>query len=236
MEILPAIDIYDGKAVRLKRGQYSEMTVYSDNPADFALRFWECGARWIHLVDLQGARDGDGAGFTVISEIIRKTPAKAEVGGGIRSYDDAARYLGAGAERVILGTAAVEDTALLQRLVREFGEKIAVGVDVRGDFVAVRGWTETTVVTIDEFMDRLESIGVSTVICTDISKDGVMKGPNTALYEKLARRAVKIIASGGVTSVDDIKALREIGAHGAILGRAIYEGAIDLREAIDSAK
>ena len=237
MNIFPAIDIYEGKAVRLMRGDYAQMTVYSDDPPAKAAEFAAAGAEYIHLVDLEGARDGSAVNFDTAAAIIRRTGLKAEIGGGIRSEDVVKKYLDAGAMRVILGTAALEDRPLLERLLAKYGDRIAVGVDVRDGFVAVKGWLETSATGCFEFIGSLARMGVKTVICTDISRDGAMRGTNRELYARLSREfSIDIVASGGVSTIDDVRALRALDLCGAILGRAIYTGGIDLKEAIEVAK
>lgn len=234
MEIFPAIDLYEGQAVRLLKGDYGQKTVYSDDPAATAGDFRKAGAENIHLVDLEGARDGGTPNFDVVAEIVRRSGLRAEVGGGIRDEAAVKKYLDAGVQRVILGTAAVSDEALLRSLLGKYGERIAVGVDVRDGYVAVKGWRELSDQTLEGFCARLQDMGVSTIICTDISKDGAMQGTNRGLYKGLTEKfGMNIVASGGVSSIDDVKALRDMGLYGAILGRAIYTGAIDLREAIE---
>lgn len=234
MEIFPAIDLYEGQAVRLLKGDYTQKTVYSADPASVAEGFRAAGAKYIHLVDLEGARDGGTPNFGTISEIVRRTELLAEVGGGIRSEATVEKYLAAGVCRVILGTAAVSDPALLASLLKKYGERVAVGVDVRDGRVAVKGWRELSTETLDGFCARLQAMGVKTVICTDISRDGAMQGTNRALYADLtAKYAMDIVASGGVSTLDDVRALRDMGLYGAILGRAIYTGDIDLAEAIE---
>ena len=237
MLILPAIDLYDGKAVRLLRGDYAQMTVYSDDPLSVARDFEAAGAEYVHLVDLAGAKDGTTPNYPTAAKIARETSLQVEIGGGIRSEETVRRYLDAGAARVILGTAAIENPDFLENMARLFPERVAAGVDVRDGFIAVRGWTETSSVSCFDFCGRLESLGIRTLICTDISKDGAMSGTNRALYRELSERFdLDIIASGGVSSLDDVRALRDMGMHGAIVGKAYYVGAIDLREAIREAK
>ena len=237
MLILPAIDLYEGKAVRLLRGDYTQMTVYSDDPLSVARDFEEAGAEYVHMVDLAGAKDGGTPNFSVVAKIARETSLRAEIGGGVRSEETIRRYLDAGAARVILGTAALENPDFLENMARNYPGKVAAGVDVRDGFVAVRGWTETSAVTCFDFCGRMERLGIRTLICTDISKDGAMSGTNRALYRELGERFnLDIIASGGVSSLDDIRALRDMGLHGAIVGKAYYIGAIDLKEAIREAK
>ena len=234
MEIFPAIDLYEGQAVRLLKGDYAKKTVYSADPAAVAEGFKQAGARYIHLVDLEGARDGGTPNFDTISGIVRRSGLHAEVGGGIRDEATVEKYLSAGVYRVILGTAAVSDRALLASLLEKYGERIAVGVDVRDGRVAVKGWRELSAETLDGFCARLQDMGVKTIICTDISKDGAMQGANRELYRELsAKYAMDIVASGGVSTLGDVRALRDMGLYGAILGRAIYTGGINLAEAIE---
>jgi len=233
MRIFPAIDIYGGRAVRLLHGDYAKMTVYSDNPLEIAQDFIACGAQNIHIVDLEGAKTGETPNLELIAKIAA-CGLFAEVGGGIRSEEVAARYLDAGVQRVILGTAAVTDPALLERLVARYGERIAVSVDVKDGYAAIRGWQEQSALTCDALCERLQAAGVKTVICTDISRDGAMRGTNRALYADLTKRyAMNFIASGGVSSMEDVIALRDSGVYGAIIGKAYYTGAIDLRAAIE---
>ena len=233
MILFPAIDIYGGKAVRLLHGDYARMTVYNDNPLAVARDFIACGATHIHIVDLEGAKTGETPNLELIAQIA-SCGLFAEVGGGIRSEEVARRYLDAGVQRVILGTAAVTNPALLARLVRAYGEKIAVSVDVKDGCAAIRGWTEASGLTCDELCRRLQETGVSTVICTDISRDGAMRGANRALYADLSHQyPMNFIASGGVSSMEDVTALRDLGIYGAIIGKAYYTGAIDLRQAIE---
>ncbi|MCD8087170.1 MAG: 1-(5-phosphoribosyl)-5-[(5-phosphoribosylamino)methylideneamino]imidazole-4-carboxamide isomerase [Oscillospiraceae bacterium] len=236
MIILPAIDLYEGKAVRLLRGDYAQMTVYSDSPLEVSKDFQAAGAEYIHMVDLAGARDGDTPNFDIVAAVAAGTDLKVEVGGGIRSEAVIRRYLDVGVERVILGTAAITDWDFFREMVEKYGSHIAAGADCRDGYVAIKGWLETSAVTCGEFCGRLDAIGVKTLICTDISKDGAMGGANRALYSELsARYSMDIIASGGVSSLEDIQALRDMGLHGAILGRAYYTGAVKLREAIEVA-
>ncbi len=233
MILFPAIDLYDGKAVRLYKGDYAQMTVYSEHPEDVARDFVACGADHIHIVDLAGAKDGTTPNFDAVCAIKAASGAFCEIGGGIRTMAVVRRYLDAGLDRVILGTAAVTDRAFLREAVSEYGEKIAVGVDLKDGCVAVKGWTETTALTAEAFCAELQALGVKTLICTDISRDGAMQGTNIALYRGLsARFALDFTASGGVSSLEDVKRLREMGLYGAIIGKAYYTGALNLREAI----
>lgn len=237
MKLFPAIDLYGGKAVRLFKGDYEKMTVYSENPKAVAESFKAAGAEYIHLVDLEGAKLGGTPAYEIVKDIVESTGLFVEIGGGIRSMPVIEKYIEAGVGRVILGTAAVTDEALLREAAERFGEKIAVGVDIKDGLVAIKGWVEKTELEAFAFCERLEKIGIETVICTDISKDGAMMGTNRELYRKLSEEFnLKIIASGGVSSIDDIKALKEIGAWGAIIGKAYYTGAIDLAEALKVAR
>ena len=236
MLIFPAIDLVGGKAVRLLRGDYAQMTVYSDDPAAVAMDFRAAGATWAHLVDLEGARDGGTPNFETIRRIKAASGLFCEVGGGVRDRKTVETYLNAGIDRVILGTAAVTDPAFLEEATEKYGEKIAVGVDIKDGFVAIRGWTESSGLDAMEFCARLERIGVKTLICTDISRDGAMQGTNRELYRAMSGRfSVDVIASGGVSSLDDVRELRAMGLYGAIVGRAYYTGAVSLPEAIKEA-
>ncbi len=231
MILFPAIDIYEGKAVRLLRGRYEDMTVYG-NPLDFARDFAASGCSHIHLVDLEGAKTGETPNLETVLKIREVSGAFCEIGGGIRSMEIVDRYLSSGVDRVILGTAAVEDESLLIRALDRYGERIAVGADLRDGIVSVRGWTEDSPYTAEAFFSRMESLGVKTVICTDIAKDGAMAGTNLPLYRELASRyRVNLTASGGVSSLEDVRRLSDMGLYGAIIGKAYYTGALDLREA-----
>ncbi len=237
MLILPAIDLYDKKAVRLYKGDYEQMTVYSNNPIEIARKFQECGATFIHMVDLEGAKNGTTPNIDEVRKVVEYTDLKVEIGGGIRDEETVQKYIDLGVERVILGTAAVTDDAFLQKMVSKYKDAIAVGVDLKDGYVAIKGWTEKSALTADEFFSHLSDIGVKTVICTDISKDGAMQGTNRELYKELSEKyTMDIVASGGVSGIDDIKALREMNLYGAILGKAYYIGAVDLKEAVEVAK
>ena len=237
MLILPAIDLYEQKAVRLYKGDYDNMTVYSDNPLEVARKFQECGATFIHLVDLEGAKFGTTPNLDIVRKIVEYTDLDVEIGGGIRDDETVKKYIDIGVRRVILGTAAVTDDDFLRRCIEKYKDSIAVGVDLKDGYVAIKGWTEKSQKTADEFFSHLSDIGVKTVICTDISKDGAMKGTNRELYKELsAKYSMDIVASGGVSDLEDIKALREMNLYGAIVGKAYYIGAIDLEEAIEVAK
>ena len=234
MKLYPAIDLYEGKAVRLFKGEYQQMTVYNENPVAVAMDFQKAGATCIHLVDLEGAKFGTTSNLPVIEKIVRSTDLFVEVGGGIRTMETIDAYLSIGVNRVILGTAAVTDRAFLEAALQEYGEKVAVGVDLKDGYVAIKGWTEKSQWTADAFFADLEKLGVSTVICTDISRDGAMQGTNRALYRELSQKyIIQLIASGGVSSLEDVKALKEMDLHGAIIGKAYYTGAINLRDALE---
>ena len=236
MIIFPAIDLYEGKAVRLLKGDYRQMTVYSEHPEEIGAEFAAAGATHVHLVDLEGARDGSTPNLELILRLKRETGLFCEVGGGIREMETIRRYLEEGLDRVILGTAAVRDPALLERALEAYGERIAVGVDIRDGNVAVHGWTEDSGIPFLQFSEELARKGVRTLICTDISRDGAMKGANRELYRQLKEKLdIRITASGGVSTLEDIRALRNIDLYGAILGKAWYTGAIDLRTAITEA-
>ena len=237
MNIFPAIDIMGGCAVRLFKGDYDQMTVYSTNPAEIANDFEKAGAKFIHLVDLEGAKSGTTPNIDTIRKIRNESNLFIEVGGGIRSMETIMTYLDAGVDRVILGTAAVSDPDFLMEALTVFGEKIAVGVDIKDGKVAIKGWTEKSEFDGIEFCRSMEELGVKTIICTDISKDGAMKGTNRELYRQLSEELnINIIASGGVSSIDDVKALAEMNLYGAIIGKAYYTGAIDLAKALEVAK
>ena len=237
MILYPAIDLYEGKAVRLFKGDYNQMTVYNENPLAVAQDFARCGATHIHMVDLQGARDGTTPNLETVQTIKEKTGLFCEVGGGIRTMEIVDRYLSAGIDRVILGTAAVTDPDFLTAALAKYGEKIAVGIDIKDGFVAIKGWTETSDQDALKFCGKMQEKGVKTIICTDISKDGAMQGTNHSLYQTLSQKfSLQIIASGGVSSIDDIRRLSQQNLHGAIVGKAYYSGSIRLTDAIEVAK
>ena len=237
MIIFPAIDLYDKKAVRLYKGDYQNMTVYSENPIEIARDFELCGATHIHMVDLEGAKDGTTPNIDIVKQVANETNLFVEIGGGIRTMNTVDKYLSAGVGRVILGTAAVTDTDFLKEAVAKYGEKIAVGADVKDGYIAIKGWIEKSQVTLEDFLSNMQNIGVKYIICTDISKDGAMRGTNLELYSKLSQKySMNITASGGVSSLDDVKKLREMDIYGAIIGKAYYIGAIDLKDALEAAK
>lgn len=236
MILLPAIDLYEKKAVRLYKGEYSKMTVYSEDPPKLAQEFREAGAEWLHMVDLEGAKCGGTPNFDIAAKIIRTSGLAVELGGGIRDEETILRYLDAGVNRVILGTAAASNINFVASMVAKYGSAIAVGVDLRDGMVAVKGWTETTGLSGLDYCKSLEEIGVQTVICTDISRDGAMAGANRALYRDLMETSkMRFIASGGVSSLEDVRALKELNLYGAIIGKAYYTGAIKLADAITEA-
>ena len=236
MIIFPAIDLYDGKAVRLYKGDYQNMTVYSDDPLSVAKDFEACGATHIHMVDLEGAKDGTTPNLSVVRNVAQNTSLFVEIGGGIRDMKTVEAYLSAGVSRVILGTAALTDEEFLKQAVDTHGDKIAVGADVRDGCIAIKGWLETSACTLEDFLSKMQRIGVKTVICTDISRDGAMRGTNLELYRTLSKNfGMDIVASGGVSSLSDVEALRRMELYGAIIGKAYYTGAIDLRRAIEVA-
>ena len=237
MNVFPAIDLYGGKAVRLYKGDYNQMTVYNEYPLQVADAFKNAGATHIHLVDLEGAKTGVPATTSVIRDICASFNGFVEVGGGIRNMDTVKEYIDAGVDRVILGTAAVTDTEFLKAAIAQYGSKIAVGVDLKDGYVAIKGWTEVSEKSADQFFGEMSELGVDCIICTDISKDGAMQGTNRMLYKQLSESfKVKLVASGGVSSIEDVKALAEMNVYGAIIGKAYYTGAIDLKEAIEVAK
>ena len=237
MKIFPAIDIIDGKAVRLLKGDYAKMTVYADNPLDIIKDFKRAGAEYLHLVDLEGAKSGETPNIDTIAKIVKESEMFVEVGGGVRSREVIEKYKNIGVKRVILGTIAVTNQQFLREMVAEFGELIAVGVDIKDGYVAIKGWTEKSAYSYLDFCKILQEIGVKTLICTDISKDGAMKGTNIDLYKTLEKQfSFNVIASGGVSSMTDVKELNKLNVYGAIIGKAYYEKAIDLEEAIKESK
>ena len=237
MKIFPAIDLIGGSAVRLVMGDYGKKTVYSNTPLEVARSFKDDGAEYLHAVDLDGAKNGGTPNFDVVKTLISESGLKVEIGGGIRDMQTVDRYFEAGVFRVILGSAAVKNPEFLNEAVAKYKDAVAVGVDIKDGMVAIHGWLENTDLECFEFCRRLEDVGVSTVICTDISKDGMMKGTNLELYRKLKDSvSMNIVASGGVSSLYDVRSLREMDIYGAILGKALYTGAVSLKEAIEAAK
>lgn len=237
MIIFPAIDLYDKKAVRLYKGDYQNMTVYSNNPIEIARDFEAAGATHIHMVDLQGAKDGTTPNIDIVKQVAVETDLFVEIGGGIRDMATVDKYLSAGVSRVILGTAAVTNQAFLKEAVAKYGDKIAVGADVKDGYIAIKGWLEKSEIALENFLSQMQEIGVKYIICTDISKDGAMRGTNLELYNQLSQKySMNITASGGVSTLKDVKKLREMNIYGAIIGKAYYIGAIDLKDALEAAK
>ncbi|MCL2663837.1 MAG: 1-(5-phosphoribosyl)-5-[(5-phosphoribosylamino)methylideneamino]imidazole-4-carboxamide isomerase [Oscillospiraceae bacterium] len=233
MIIYPAIDIFEGKAVRLQRGDYDRMTVYSEDPVSVALGFKSAGATALHIVDLEGARTGIPANYQVIESIASVSGLFIQVGGGIRTPETIDKYLSTGVKRVILGTAVVSEPGFLQEMVKKYQDAIAVSIDIKNGLVAIKGWTEVSNEDALAFCETVSELGVQTIICTDISKDGMLCGTNIELYQTLrSKLSISLIASGGVTSLEEIGLLSKLGMDGAILGKALYAGSIDLREAI----
>jgi phosphoribosylformimino-5-aminoimidazole carboxamide ribotide isomerase len=233
MIILPAIDLYGGACVRLLKGDYNKMTVYNDNPVEVAKSFESAGAGYIHIVDLEGAKTGLTPNIESVKNIVNSTSLSAEIGGGIRSMSTIDAYVNAGVDRVILGTAAVENLDFAREAVKNFGDKIVIGVDIKDGYVAVKGWTENSSYKYDEFCSIIEDMGIKTIICTDISKDGAMMGTNLDLYKSLMEKfRLNIIASGGVSTLSDIEKLSEMNVYGAIIGKAYYTGAITIEDAL----
>ncbi len=236
MELFPAIDLYTGWAVRLYKGDYNQMTVYDKDPLAVARRFREAGARFLHMVDLEGARDGGTPNLETVRAVAVQSGLRVEIGGGVRSEAVIRQYLDAGVFRVILGTAAITQPGFVAEMAAKYGERIAVGVDLRDGCVAIRGWTEVTDAEGLAFCKRLEADGVRAVIVTDISRDGALRGANVALYRRLREAlTMDVVASGGVTTLADVEALRDLGLAGAILGKALYTGDLDLRAALAAA-
>lgn len=237
MELFPAIDLIGGCVVRLVKGDYAQKTVYSENPGEVARSFAAAGAKYLHVVDLEGAKDGGTPNLETIRNIVETGGLLVEVGGGIRSEEVIQKYLDAGVFRVILGTAAVQNPTFLEEMLQKYGEKIAVGVDIKDGMVAIKGWTEVSAESCFDFCEKLQKIGVKTIICTDISKDGLLSGTNLELYKELSEKfSVDIVASGGVTTLDDVRKLADMGLYGAILGKALYTGNIDLKAAVKLTK
>ena len=237
MILFPAIDLFEGKAVRLFKGDYAQMTVYSEHPEEIGKDFAACGATHAHLVDLEGAKSGETPNLETVIRIRESSGLFCEIGGGIRNMEVVKRYLDAGLDRVILGTAAVEDEKFLTAAVEKYGEKIAVGADVRDGYIAVKGWTEKSGIGLMDFCRKMEKIGVKTLICTDISRDGAMRGTNREMYRELSEElGLQITASGGVSSLEDVESLRKMNLYGAIIGKAYYTGDIDLKKALEVAR
>ena len=234
MQIFPAIDLRGGQVVRLYQGDYDQMTVYGADPCAVVRDFIAAGARYLHVVDLDGALDGTLANFESIAAIARQGGLYIEVGGGIRTEERIRRYLDLGVGRCILGTIAVKDFAFTERMAQKYGDRIAVGVDARDGYVAVSGWKELSAERGVDFCRRLRDAGVQTVIYTDISRDGAEQGTNLDLYRELARiEGLDITASGGVSSLQELRELQRIGTKAAILGKALYTGRLDLKTVLE---
>ncbi|MDD6807840.1 MAG: 1-(5-phosphoribosyl)-5-[(5-phosphoribosylamino)methylideneamino]imidazole-4-carboxamide isomerase [Oscillospiraceae bacterium] len=237
MYIFPAIDLYNKCAVRLFKGDYNQMTIYSENPIEIARDFENAGATHIHMVDLEGAKFGTTPNIEIVKQIANETSLFVEIGGGIRNMETVEKYLETGVSRVILGTAAVQDETFLKEAVSKYSDKIAVGADIKDGYVAVKGWLEKSEFTLDAFFEKMQSIGVSYMICTDISKDGAMQGTNRKMYEDLKKKYnMNITASGGVSTMDDVIALNNMNLYGCIIGKAYYTGDINLKESIGVTK
>lgn len=237
MIIYPAIDIKDGRCVRLVQGKFNDVTVYSDHPVEMALKFEQLGAQYLHVVDLDGARLGEPQNIAAISGMAVKVGIPLQLGGGIRSIEMMEIILCKGIQRVILGTSAVKDPELVKKAVQTFGSSLAVAIDAKNGMVAIEGWAKTSEFTAIGFAKKMEDLGAKIIIYTDISRDGMLKGPNLKAMEDMAKAVnIEVIASGGITSLQDIKNLKEIGMAGAIVGKALYTGDIDLQEAIAAAK
>lgn len=234
MMIYPAVDIRDGKCVRLRQGSYSDMTVYGDDPVEMALRWQEAGSHFLHVVDLDGARGQGKNNRDIIGRIIKALDIPVQTGGGIRTMEDIDEVLSLGAARVILGTSAVKNPGLVDQAVSRYGSRIAVGIDAKNGLVAIEGWESTSPYTAVEFARHMEKMGVETIIYTDIAKDGMLIGPSFEAMDEMQRSvSMSVIASGGISSINDLIRLKKIGMAGAIVGKAIYIGAIDLKEALD---
>ena len=237
MNIFPAIDLKDNKVVRLYQGDYDKVTVYGEDVLSVAKSFAAAGAEYLHMVDLDGAKSGKPAAFDIVKSVVDGTSLRVEIGGGIRDAETVEKYLAAGAWRVILGSAAIDSPAFCAEMIKKYGKRVAVGVDARDGMVCIHGWTDKSEVSVDDIFARLQSLGVDCIICSDISKDGAMQGTSLSLYERLGSSyEMDIVASGGVCSIEDIVSLKKMGISGAILGKALYTGAIDLAAAIEVAK
>lgn len=236
MKLFPAIDIKDGQCVRLYQGDYEQMTIYASDPVEVAQRWQEAGASWLHVVDLDGAKEGHPVNTGLIERICQRTSLRVEVGGGLRSLAHIEQTLAAGVERVILGTAVLTDRALLNAALQRWHERIVVGLDARAGLVAISGWRETSNIKATELARELSAAGVSRFIYTDIARDAAMQGPNlaalSAMLDALEGTSTKLIASGGVSSLEDLRQLARLNVEGAIIGKALYVGALDLARAV----
>jgi phosphoribosylformimino-5-aminoimidazole carboxamide ribotide isomerase len=237
MIIYPAIDVKDGKCVRLTQGKFNDVTVYSENPVEMALQWERMGARYLHVIDLDGARLGEPRNTAVISEMAVKLGIPVQLGGGIRSIERIEILLCKGIQRVILGTSAVKDPKLVKEAIRNFENNVVIGIDAKEGKVAIDGWATTSDFTAVDFARKMEDLGARTIIYTDISRDGMLNGPNLKAMEEMVKAVgIEIIASGGVGKLEDIKNLKEIGMPGVIVGKALYTGDVDLAEALEIAK
>lgn len=233
MIIFPAIDLKDGKCVRLYQGKFEESEVVGEDPLKVAMSFKECGAEYIHMVDLDGALNGEIKNLKIIAEVVKTVGVPVELGGGIRDMKTIDMLIEAGVARVILGTAALKNPQFVMEAVNKYGEKIAVGIDAKNEKVAVNGWLNVSSVDYIDFAKEMEKIGVKTIIFTDISKDGTLQGPNLEQLGKIQNSvSCNIIASGGIKDIEDLKTINKMGIYGAITGKAIYCGNIELKEAI----
>lgn len=236
MIILPAIDIKDGQCVRLVQGDYSTAHKVAESPYETAKYFQNMGAKWIHMVDLDGAKEKEPISFSIVEMVAKETELNVEVGGGIRDMKTIEQYLNAGIKRVILGSVAVKNPQLVKDSVKEFGEKIAIGIDAKNEFVATEGWIESSTIHYLELAKRMEDVGVSTIIYTDISRDGTLQGVNEMQLQAINEAVgCQIIASGGVKSIEDIVVCNNLSLYGCICGKAIYSKQLDLKEAIEKA-
>ncbi len=237
MVIYPAVDVKDGRCVRLVQGKFNDVTVYSDNPLEMAFKWEKLGAQYLHVVDLDGARTGEPQNMDVISKMAVNVGIPVQLGGGIRSIEMIEIILCKGVQRVILGTSAVEDPELVKKAIKTFENNIVIGIDAKDGFVAIEGWAKTSSFTATGFAKKMEELGAKTIIYTDISTDGTLSGPNLKAMEEMAKAVeVEVIASGGVSSIEDVKNLKDVGVSGVIIGKALYTGNIDLKHAIEIAK
>jgi len=237
MIIYPAVDVKEGRCVRLVQGEFDKVTVYSDNPVEMALKWEQLGAQYLHVVDLDGARTGHVQNIPTISEMAVKLGIPLQMGGGIRTIEMIETILCKGIHRVILGTSAVKDPNLVKNALKSFGDSIAIGIDAKDGMVAIEGWAKTSEFTAKGFAKKMEELGAKTIIYTDISRDGMLAGPNLKAMEEMVNAVgIEVIASGGVSNIDDIKNLKEVGVSGVIVGKALYTGDLDLKEAIEVAK
>ncbi|MFZ5989872.1 MAG: 1-(5-phosphoribosyl)-5-[(5-phosphoribosylamino)methylideneamino]imidazole-4-carboxamide isomerase [Bacillota bacterium] len=237
MIIYPAVDVKDGRCVRLAQGEFNKVTVYSDSPVEMALKWEELGAEYLHVVDLDGARTGVAQNISVISEMAVKLGIPVQLGGGIRTIEMIETVLCKGIQRVILGTSAVNDPNLVKKAVKTFEGNVVIGIDAKDGMVAIEGWAKTSEFTAVGFAKKMEELGTKTIIYTDISRDGMLLGPNLKAMEEMVKAVdIEVIASGGVSNLDDIKNLKEVGVAGVIVGKALYTGDLDLKKAIEIAK